>query len=794
MCRSFITSRSIRPGLWLLVLVIALSGTTLFSQRILRGVPALPPPDGPVVLYTAEHPRIRVVPIVSGLEHPWGMAFRQNGDILVTERDRGTLRIIRNGQLVDRDIPGVPEVYTGVRLSGLMDVVVHPEDDTLVYLTYSKPEERDGQRGATVALARGRLDAGAGALTEVRDIFVADGWGGGIAASRLHWAADGKLFMSVGGAFQFAETGDYAQNPTTHFGKLLRLNDDGTAPEDNPFVNNSDYLPEIYSMGHRNQLGLAFHPDTGELWATENGPQGGDEANIIRPGLNYGWPVASYSRQYSGVPSSETPWRADFESPEVVWWPSIAPSGLTFYTGEHFPAWQGNLFVGSMMLGGMQHTGHLERIVFNRRGQEIRRESLLTEFRQRIRDVQQGADGYLYVLTEEDNSVLLRIEPARAITEWPGTIIPAIRLNEARIEPLPESSWSADQQTVAAKYASGGSSRNVLETLIRQPALADRVFPFMHYVANDSTLSPRHRSLLILRTAWLTQSANIWATHARRALDAGLTQDEIRRIAEGPNNDWNEFEAILIGLADELFRNSSVTDITWEQLAIHYSTQNLVDAVVTVAEITTEAILFNSLGIQPDADATELIPTNDVGYNIVVPDPDPPLANPRVEPVEGNGIRVGRTLLQHPDLHAQWYANERYILSPERSRLTPYDRELLILRTGWNAQAVYEWAKHVGSVGRARDHGLDPVWIAQGGDASGWNTQELSLIAAANEMYRDTMISDDTWATLSASYDTHQMMSIAWTVARYRRVSMVLNALGVQPLPDDERFPVLEGY
>ena len=244
----------------------------------------------------------------------------------------------------------------------------------------------------------------------------------------------------------------------------------------------------------------------------------------------------------------------------------------------------------------------------------------------------------------------------------------------------------------------------------------------------------------------------------------------------------------------ELFRNSSVTDITWEQLATEYSAQNLVDAVVTVAEITTEAILFNSLGIQPDADATELIPTNDVGYSVVVPDPDPPLTSPRIEPLEGDGIRVGRTLQQHPDLHAQWYANERYILSPERSRLTPHDRELLILRTGWNTQAVYEWAKHVGSVGRARDHGLDPVWVAQGGDASGWNTQELNLITAANEMYRDTMISDDTWEALSASYDDHQMMSIAWTVARYRRVSMVLNALGVQPLADDERFPVLEGY
>ena len=232
----------------------------------LRGVPALPPPDRPVVLYTAEQPRIRVVPIVTGLDHPWGMAFRRNGDILVTERDRGTLRVIRNGQLLDEDIPGVPEVFDGVRLAGLMDVVVHPEDDTLVYLTYSKAEERDGRQGATVALARGRLDAGAGALTEVRDIFVADGWGGGIAASRLIWGPDNKLFMTVGGAFEFAGTGEYAQDPGTHFGKLLRLNDDGTAPDDNPFVGEPDHHPEIWTMGHRNQIGLAFHPDTGELW------------------------------------------------------------------------------------------------------------------------------------------------------------------------------------------------------------------------------------------------------------------------------------------------------------------------------------------------------------------------------------------------------------------------------------------------------------------------------------------------------------------------------------------------
>ncbi len=761
----------------------------------LRGVPALPPPDGPVVLHTAEQPRIRVVPIVSGLDHPWGMAFRRNGDILVTERDRGTLRVIRNGQLLDEDVAGVPEVFTGVRLAGLMDVVVHPEDDTLVYLTYSKAEERDGRRGATVALARGRLDTGAGALTEVRDIFVTDGWGGGIAASRLIWGPDGKLYMSVGGAFQFADTGQYAQDPTTHFGKLLRLNDDGSAPDDNPFAGDPEYLPEIYSMGHRNQIGLAFHPDTGELWATENGPQGGDEANIIQPGANYGWPVASYSRQYSGLPVTDTPWLPEFTGPHVIWWPSIAPSGLTFYDGEHFPAWRGNLFVGSMTVGRIQHTGHVERIVFNRRGQEVRREWLLTELKQRVRDVQQGPDGYLYVLTEEDDSVLMRIEPARAVTEAPGSIVPAVRLAEARVTPLPEAEWTAEQRGAVERYAAGHSD-NVVRTLARVPALADRVLPFTHYVANDSTLSPRHRAILILRTAWLTQNASIWAAHASRAAESGLTAEEVLRIAEGPGDEWDEFEALLVGLADQLFRHSAITDRTWEMLAERFDAHNLVDAVMTVAATTTNAVLFNSLGIQPDDDvpAEARIPTDDVGYRVVVPDREPPLATPRIEPVEGDGLRVSRTFQRHPAMVAARNENPRYVLDPERSRLTPHDRELLILRTGWNAGSVYEWAKHVGSVGRARDHGLDPVWIAQGRDQSGWNANEFALIDAANEMFRDSMISDETWADLSARYDAHQMMSIALTAARYRMVSMALNAFGVQPQPDDELFPVLEGY
>ena len=491
---------------------------------------------------------------------------------------------------------------------------------------------------------------------------------------------------------------------------------------------------------------------------------------------------------------TDTPWLAQFAQPEVLWWPSIAPSGLTFYTGEHFPAWQGNLIVGSMMVGRMQRTGHIERIVFNRRGEEIRREWLLTEFKQRIRDVRQGPDGYLYVLTEEEDGVLLRIEPAHAITDPPGSGIFVDRLEEPRVPPLPEAEWTDAQRALVERYAPDGNPGNALRTLVRVPALADRVFPFMGYIARDSTLSPRHRAMLILRTAWLTQSANLWATHASRAGESGLSAAEVQRVAEGPAEGWSEFEAVLLGLADELFRNASVTDQTWDTLAEQYDLYNMVDAVVTVNETTSNAILFNSLGIQPDDDTTARIPTDDVAYRVVVPDREPSLGVPRIEPLEGDGLRVGRTFRRHPDMAAARGTNPGYILNPERSRLMPHDRELLILRTGWNAQAVYEWAKHVGSVGRARERGLEPLWIAQGKDATGWDANELALIDAADEMYRDTMISDATWATLSERYDTHQMFSIAATAARYRMVSMTLNAFGVQPLPDDERFPVLEGY
>jgi glucose/arabinose dehydrogenase len=205
-----------------------------------------------------------------------------------------------------------------------------------------------------------------------------------------------------------------AQDPSHHKGKVLRFRDDGSVPPDNPFVGRAGYKPEIYSMGHRNQLGLIVHSETGAVWSNENGPNGGDEINIIQPGKNYGWPIASYGRTYEGPWVSEKPWKEGTELPHVFWVPSIAVSGMTVYTGDRFPTWKGNVFVGALRTGEIPRTGHIQRLVFNDKGDELRRESMLTELKQRIRDVRQGPDGFLYLLTDEDQGALLRIEPAPA--------------------------------------------------------------------------------------------------------------------------------------------------------------------------------------------------------------------------------------------------------------------------------------------------------------------------------------------------------------------------------------------
>ena len=385
-------------------LVALILPIVLFSAALGQSVPASEQ------ITSFEIPQLRVVTVAEGLSNPFAMAFRSNGDILITERYTGRLRLVRNGQLLASAIPGVPAVYGEIFRAGLMAVALHPDDDELVYLTFTKSIEVEGETEQTVALVRGRLREDR--LTDVQELFTAKGLDRGIAGAALLFAPDKTLFLSVGGAYVYAGLGDYAQDPTIHYGKLLRLSDDGSVPADNPFVTSGAYLPEVYSVGHRNQLGLAFHPVTGKLWASENGPQGGDEVNIIEPGANYGWPLVSYSRQYRGEWITENRQQEGLVNPVVIWWPSIAPAGITFYTGDKFPEWQGNLFVGSMVTGRIPGTGHLERIVFNSNGDEIRRESLLRERRERVRDVQQGPDGFLYVLTYEESGSLLRLEPA----------------------------------------------------------------------------------------------------------------------------------------------------------------------------------------------------------------------------------------------------------------------------------------------------------------------------------------------------------------------------------------------
>lgn len=369
--------------------------------------PSPPLADGPIVLDTGIQHQIRLV-VTKGLNQPWSMAFLPDGGILVTERP-GRLRIVRNGVLDPAPVAGVPQVQAQ-GLAGLMDLALHPRfaENHLVYFTYHKPAaEKTGNNAGLITLARGRWEGGA--LVEVRDLFSAIQSGN---ASRIAFGKDGMVYMTVGIGDPPAAA--RAQDPNDLAGKVLRLKDDGTVPPDNPFVGRTGYRPEIFTLGHRNALGLAVNPDTGALWECEDGPNGGDEINVLRPGKNYGWPVVSYGRFYLGPRVSENPWREGMEPPLVFWVPAIAISGMTFYTGDKFPNWKNNVFVGGMRQGEVPRSGHLERIDFNEKWEELHRESMLHELQQRIRDVRQGPDGYLYVLTAENDGALLRIEPAPA--------------------------------------------------------------------------------------------------------------------------------------------------------------------------------------------------------------------------------------------------------------------------------------------------------------------------------------------------------------------------------------------
>jgi aldose sugar dehydrogenase len=371
-------------------------------------------PAKPVEFDTGEGQRIRVSAVTRALEFPWSLAFLPDGTMLVTER-AGRLRVIRNGVLDPQPVSGAPVSHwageSGLpgAVHGYMDVALHPQfaQNRLVYVSYTKPLD---EKKRTVAIARGRFDGKA--LTEVRDIFVLEAAG----TSRIAFGRDGKLYVTTTGNDPADKDPNFPQNPNKQGGKVLRLNEDGSIPKDNPFAGRANHRPEVYTLGHRSSLGLAMHPGTGEMWLNENGPNGGDEINILKAGANYGWPLVSYGRTYPGPWQGDRPGHAGFEPPIVYWMPSIAVSGMAFYTGDRFPKWKGDVFVGALRTGEIPGTGHVERILFNEKMEELRRESLLVELRQRIRDVRQGTDGLLYVLTDEKEGAVLRIEPVQQTT------------------------------------------------------------------------------------------------------------------------------------------------------------------------------------------------------------------------------------------------------------------------------------------------------------------------------------------------------------------------------------------
>ena len=370
------------------------------------GLADQPLPAGPFSYRTAEEQNIRVSVLARDLEYPYSLAFLPNGDLLFTER-AGRLRIIRNGVLDPKPIAGGPASrFAGKSGSlgavhGYMSLVVHPRfaENHLVYFSYNKPLE--GNR-STALVARAKLENGA--LVDEKDLFEGEGLRGAVS---LAMTPDGMLWVGTGGDAA-------AQDPKSLTGKVLRVKDDGSAPADNPFVGKEGYRPEIYSMGHRSSMGLTVNPATGQVWLAEMGPNGGDEINVIKPGRNYGWPLVSLGRTYPGPWQAKInePTHAGYEPPVVYWTPSISVSGLTFYTGDKLAKWKGDLFVGGLRYGEVPGTGRLDRVLFNNNLEELRRESLLTDLHQRIRDVKQGPDGLLYIATDEPKGAILRIEPA----------------------------------------------------------------------------------------------------------------------------------------------------------------------------------------------------------------------------------------------------------------------------------------------------------------------------------------------------------------------------------------------
>ena len=364
-------------------------------------------------IYYAAHHDYRVVTVADGLLQPWSMAWLPNGDMLVTEKP-GRLRIVRDGQLLPEAVPGVPEVHY-VGQGGMFDVLPHPNfrENRWVYLSFAKPV---GDSSST-AIVRGRLENDQ--LTNVVEIFTAQALGFGHYGGKMAFDNDGYLFLTAGER-QAPARGDLTAHPaqdlSNHQGVIVRLHDDGSVPDDNPFVGQSGALPEIWSYGHRSPQGLAVHPETGDLWMTEHGPQGGDELNLVEPGNNYGWPVIGHGVNYGsiGSPIHVGIGQAGMTGPAYFWTPVIAASGLMVYTGDKFPEWYGSIFAGG--LAGEQ----VARLHMSDDYREVIVEETLAYDMGRIRDVRQGPDGYIYLAISDGNGAgrgdfeateIVRLEP-----------------------------------------------------------------------------------------------------------------------------------------------------------------------------------------------------------------------------------------------------------------------------------------------------------------------------------------------------------------------------------------------
>lgn len=372
--------------------------SVLLAAGLLLLLPKTPRAEGD---HQSDQHKFKVVSYVENLHYPWGMAFLPSGDMLVTEKSKKQLRLIQNGKLVASPISGLPSNIDAGGQGGLLDVTVHPnfKENKFVYISYSGT----GKGGKGTEVARGKLVDKS--LEDLKVIFKVSPKTGGSHhyGSRLQFAKDGTLFITTGDRYSYLKE---SQNPENHLGSVLRINDDGSIPKDNPFVNHPKYKPEIYSYGHRNAQGLTLNKHDNSIWLHEHGPRGGDELNKLdKPGANYGWPKVTYGIDYSGAIISNKTEAPGIIPPVVYWKPSIAPSGMSFYSGDKFPKWTNNLFVGA--LSG----AHLRRIIFE--GDKVIKQEVLLEHSARFRDVKTGPDGFIYLLTDDRDGQILRLEPAQ---------------------------------------------------------------------------------------------------------------------------------------------------------------------------------------------------------------------------------------------------------------------------------------------------------------------------------------------------------------------------------------------